>query len=405
MKKVLVLGAPIFQVPIVKKAKQMGLFVGIVDINPDAPAFEYADQVFICSVRDKMAVLEIAKEFKPDGIVIGACDTPVMTGAFICQEMGLPGYSVDVALKATNKVKMLEAFESNSVMHPKFQVISKDNINDFKLSIPYPVISKPTDSAGGRGVKIVNNEDELGDALRFSSEAGQSGDVLVEEYMSGPEVSVEVIVVDGIPHIIQITDKITSGSPHFFEVGHSQPSILSDPVKEKIKILASKAVLAIGLENSPAHVEIIITKEGPKMVELGARMGADCITTYLLDTSVTGINMAKATIELALGQKPDVSNYSNSGECVGVRFITAQEGILDNIYNVELAEKREGVIKIEIIGEKGKFYSKSTDNSARFGYVVCKGNTTKEALTRCQECIDMIDFKVSKKTLETNNIV
>lgn len=267
MSRILVLGAPIFQIEVIKKAKEMGNYVGAIDINEDAPAFPYADEFFVCSIRDYEGVLKIAKAFKPDGILIGACDTSVVTGAKVCKDLGLPGHTIDAAIKSTDKVKMLEAFKENDVAHPMFQVINKENISDFKNTVPYPLITKPTDSAGGRGVCIVHNENELRDAVEFSSNAGQSGDVLIEEYMKGPEVSVEVIVVDGLPHVLQITDKITSGEPHFFEIGHSQPSTLSLKIKESISELASKAVKAVGLKNSPAHVEIIITERGPKMVE------------------------------------------------------------------------------------------------------------------------------------------
>lgn len=393
-KRVLFLGAPIFQIPVVQKAKEMGLFVGIVDINKDAPAFPYADEVFVCSIRDVDAVLKIAKDFKPDGIVIGACDTSVVTGAYVCQALNLPGHTVTAANYSTDKVKMLEAFEANDVSHPCFQVVKKDEIDSFFIKIPYPVITKPVDSAGGRGVSIVHNDKELKNAALYSSKAGLTGDILIEEYMSGPEVSVEVLIVDGEPYILQITDKITSGEPNFFEVGHAQPSALPHNVKKSVKELASKAVLAVGLVNSPAHVEIIITDVGPKMVELGARLGGDCITTYLIDNSITGINMAQAAIELALGIKPDVSDYSDSGVCVGVRFIPTKEGMLKEIQGIEQVKNMENVIKTEVIGEIGKYYHKATDDSTRFGYVVCKGKTTDDALYQCQKVINVLDFIV-----------
>ncbi len=394
MKRVLFLGGPIFQSPIVRKAKKMGLYTGVVDINRDAPAFHYADETFICSLRDTEAVMKIARCFNPDGIVVGACDTSVVTGAYVSRALGLPGHTVDVAINSTDKVKMLEAFERCNVAHPIFQVIRKQEIESFSMSLHYPVISKPIDSAGGRGIYMIHNENELKKAVCFSSQAGRSGDILIEEYMQGPEVSVEVLVIDGTPHIIQITDKITSGAPNFFEIGHSQPSALPQDTKESIRKLASKAVMAVGLVNSPAHVEIIITEQGPKLVELGARLGGDCITTYLLETSISGINMAQAAIELALGIKPDVSNYHNSGNCAGVRFVPAREGTLNDIRGLNNAEQIDDVVKIELSGIIGKHYDNATDDSARFGYVVCKGKTTKEALDQCQRVIDCIQFVV-----------
>ena len=394
MKKVLILGAPVFQIPVIQKAKEMGLYVGVVDIDREAPALCYADEQFICSIRDKDAVLRIAKAFAPDGIVIGACDTAVVTGAYICNQLNLPGNTLDTAIKATDKVKMLEAFHEHGVAHPYFQVVKKMDIEKISTDFPYPVISKPIDSAGGRGISIIHHETELRQAALFSSKAGISGDILIEEYMKGPEVSVEVIVVEGTPYILQITDKITSGEPNFYEIGHSQPSALEQEIKEQIRILAAKAVLAVGLFNSPAHVEIKVTEEGVKLVELGARLGGDCITTHLLETSVTGINMAQIAIELALGVKPEISHYTDSGVSVGIRFIPSHKGILKSISGIEDARNSEGVIELVIIGKVDSLYSEATDDSARFGYVICKGASAEEAQQRCLKAIKKLHFEM-----------
>lgn len=391
-KRVLFLGAPVFQIPIIQKAKEMGLFVGIVDINRNAPALPYADKTYICSIRNKEAVLQIAREFKPDGIVIGACDTSVVAGAYVCDTLGLPGNSVEAAVNSTDKVKMIEAFDRCGVAHPLYQVVRKDEIESFSMTLPYPVITKPIDSAGGRGISIVHDSGKLEEAMRFSSQAGRSGDILIEEYMRGREVSVEVLVVEGKPNVIQITDKITSGEPNFYEIGHSQPSTLPDDAKEAIRELASKAVLAVGLKNSAAHVEIMLTEHGPKMIELGARLGGDCITTYLTDCSVSGVNMAQATIEMALGETPDVRHFSDSGLCVGVRFIPAEEGVLTDVSGLDEAERSDGLIQIEITGVIGRHYSKAVDDSARFGFVVCAGKTTEAALAQCGKVIEKLQF-------------
>lgn len=395
MKRILVLGAPVFQIEVIQKAKQMGCYVGVVDINHDAPAFPFADETFVGSIRDYETVLGFAIKFKPDGIVLGACDTAVLTGSKVCETLGLPGHTVETAVNATDKVKMLEAFERAGVAHPQYQVIHKDSIGSAEINIGYPLISKPVDSAGGRGVKIVHKQEEMREALLYSSAAGRSGDVLVEEYMSGPEVSVEIIVSDGVPYVAQVTDKITSGEPNFYEIGHSQPSALKEETKEKIKALAKSAVLAVGINNSPAHVEIIVTEDGPKMVELGARLGSDCITSYLTDTSVSGISMMESAIKLALGEKPEIGTIRESGTASAVRFIPAREGTICSIDGDDEARELPGVVKVTITGELGKQYSNATDDSARFGYVVCKGATTEEALARCEKAIEQIQIQLA----------
>lgn len=390
MKKVLFFGAPVFQIPVIEKAKQMGLHVGVIDIDPMARAIPYADEYFSGSLKDNEEMLRIARQFQPDGIVIGACDTSVVSASYVCEKLDLPGHSVKTAVTSTDKLQMLLAFEKYGVSHPAFQFIPKESVGCTGWDHPYPAISKPVDSSGSRGICYIADAGFLADAMRYSSNAGRSGDILVEEYMCGPEVSVEVLVVDSKPYILQITDKITSGPPYFFEVGHSQPSVLPENVQQQIRELAKRAAIAVGIVNGPAHVEIKVTEDGPKIVELGARLGGGCISTYLLDTSVAGICLSEATIRLALGEKPDVSHYHNSGNAVAVRFILAEEGTIRSISGLEDASAMSGVITLQFFGSVGQTHTNTADNASRLGFVVAKGKTTAEALTICENAINRI---------------
>mgnify|MGYP002537057345 CR=1 FL=1 len=392
VKRVLVLGGPVFQVPVVERVKELGHYVGVVDINENAPAAAHADVFYRASLRDFEAVLQCAQEFRPDGVVCGACDTSVPVAAHVCEMLGLPGNDTEAAARSTDKVRMLEAFAEHGIEHPSFQVIPKAQISHFETKIGFPAVSKPTDSAGGRGVYYIPNVASIRAAVAASSAAGVSGDVLIEEYMDGPEVSVEVLIVDGTPHVLQITDKYTSGAPNFYEIGHSQPSVLSEEVKARVSNLAARAVMAVGLENSPSHVEIKITSGGPKMVELGARMGGDCISTYLLDNSVTGVRMTDAAIMLALGEKVRVSSYSNSGQYVVSEFIPSQKGRLTAIEGAEGLQNMPGIIYSEILGKIGACYDDAKDDSSRFGYVVASGVTLDEAKRNAKNAVDSVEF-------------
>ena len=393
MKRILFLGAPVFQIPVVEKARELGLHVGIVDINEAAKAFPYADEAFVCSIKDKEGVLKIAKDFKPDGVICGACDTSVPVCAYVCGQLGLVGNTEEAAYKSTNKYAMIRAFEENGVPHPDYQFIRKEDIENTSLSMPFPVISKPVDSAGSRGIQKINNEAELRDSLRESSNSGTSGDILVEEYIEGSEVSVEVLVIDGIPHVLQITDKITSGPPHFYETGHSQPSDLSGDCQTAIKRAAFSAVKAVGLHNTPAHVEMKISRRGVKLIELGARMGGDCISTYLINNSIVGTNMSEAAIRLSLGEKIELGAYANSGKTVCVRFIPSTSGIVTEITGLEKASSMPGIIRTEIWCKVGEFYGKANSNSERFGFVLAEGASREETLKKCDNAIKVIEIK------------
>lgn len=394
MKKLLLLGGPVFQKPVVERAKAMGLRVAVADISSDAPAVGLADEFFQGSIKDYGAMLEVARTFQPDAIASGACDTSVVTVARLCEELGLPGTSVEAALNSTDKLRMIECFAREGVAHPAFTVAKRDELVGFEPQIPYPLIAKPTDSAGGRGVNLVRSREELAPALAVSSKAGVSGDVLVEECMTGPEVSVEVIVSCGVPHVLQVTDKLTSGAPNFFEVGHCQPTSLSAGERRAISDLASAAALAVGLQDSVAHIEVMLTPEGPKMVELGARLGGDWITSYLIDNSVVGVDMSKCMIRLALGEKLGPLDYRDSGDFVATRFLPAREGVLLGLDGLDAAEVASGVVHVERHGAVGRRFGKAVDDSARFASVVAKGSSKEEALANCERALSLVKVRM-----------
>ena len=329
MKKLLIIGASILQLPAIKRAKEMGLEVAVADYNPNAIGIKYADHYFNASTIDQEAIVNVAQQYRPDGIMTLATDMPMRSVAAASKAIGVKGISMDTAIKATDKGEMIKAFKANGVESPWYYIISvADSITKIKNKLSYPCIVKPTDNAGSRGVTIAMNEDEFNEAINYSRSEGRSGDVIIEEYLEGHEVSVEIIVVAGLVHILSITDKLTTGAPHFVELGHNQPSTLSISEQEKIKDLAIRAVKAVGIEDGPAHVEIMLTKDGPKMIELGARMGGDCITTHLIPLS-TGIDMIEATINISLGLTPEICPKFEKGSAI--RFITPNPGYIKDI--------------------------------------------------------------------------
>lgn len=392
MKRLFIIGASDFQMPAIIEAKQMGLYVGVADFNPNAVGVSYADEYFNVSTIDEEGICAAAKKFGADGIITLCTDMPMRALANACEKLGLVGPDLLTAITATDKGIMIEAFEKNNVEHPKFAVIEKEtDVGLLSSKFEYPVITKPTDNSGSRGIMLVNSAEELKDAFSYSSQNGREGSVIVEEYMTGPEVSVEVMVIDGKAHILQVTDKMTTGAPHFVEIGHSQPSRLSKESIEVIMDLASRAALAVGIKNGPAHAEIILTKNGPKMVEIGARMGGGCITTHLVPLS-TGINMTKATIQIALGEKADIKPKFMKGSAI--RFIIPPIGIVKSINGKEEAEKIPGVQLVEIQCKIGQTLQELENGTCRIGYVIAQGDTPEKAIEICEKALSKIQIEV-----------
>ena len=391
MKRLMIIGASILQLPAILKAKKLGYYVAVADFNPNAIGIPYADEYYNVSTINEEGVYQAAKAFGADGVMTLATDMPMRSVAYTCKKLGLTGICYDTAVKATDKGEMIKAFEKANVEHPWYYIISDTKV-DLPAGITYPCITKPTDNAGSRGVMLVNSREELEAALAYSSENGRSGTVIVEEYMVGPEVSVEIIVWQGVPHVLQITDKLTTGAPHFVEMGHSQPSRLPPADLEKIRDLACRAVKAVGIDNGPAHVEIMLTKDGPKMVELGARMGGDCITSHLVPLS-TGIDMVKATIDISLGLTPDITPRFEKGSAI--RFFDAPLGVITAIDGVEEARQIPGIQEISFTKSVGDTVTAIGSSTDRAGFVIAQAASAEEAVCLCQQAVSHIHIHVT----------
>lgn len=388
MKRLLILGASVLQLPAIKKAKEMGLYVGVADFNPNAIGIQHADEYFNASTIDEDAICDVVQRFNPDGIMTLATDMPMRSLAKAAAMLGLPAISYDTAIKATDKHEMIKAFKEHDVASPWFyNILCKKDLALLKDNISYPCIMKPTDNAGSRGVVLVNNYDELLNAYDYSYKQSRSGNVIIEEYLQGDEVSVEAIVINGEVHILAITDKLTTGAPHFVEMGHNQPSKHPLHIQKAIKALATKAVKSVGIHTGPAHVEIMVTQRGPVMIELGARMGGDCITTHLVPLS-TGIDMIKATIDLALGNIPDITPKIEMASAI--RFIKGPVGVIKSIDGIEDAKQISGVIEVTVtktIGDTIEDIHSSTD---RVGYVIAQATDCNQVIAHCNEAINKV---------------
>ena len=398
MKKIMILGASILQLPAIKKAKSMGLKVIAVDMNPKAVGFR-EDGIIkeVISTIDTPAIIEAAKRNRVDGVMTIASDMPMRSVAAVADELGLVGISKETAIKATDKGEMRMALRKSGVPIPAFyRVRSKEEyrsaVNKIKEA-GYKCIVKPADNSGSRGIDLLSDfeQETIDNAYEYSKQSSRSGDLMVEEYMEGDEVSVESLSIDGICHVIQITDKLTTGAPYFVEMGHSQPSVLSEDTKEKIRQITIAANKAIGIENGPAHTEIKITKDGPKIIELGARLGGDNITTHLTPLS-TGVDMVECCINIAMGMAVNLNTRMNRGSAI--RYFPLEKGKIKNIEGVEQAQKIPGVVQVSIVHGVGESVNGIKNSGDRVGFVITEGDDAKAAVDAAMQGVAAVKFEV-----------
>ncbi len=396
MKTILIMGASASEIPAIQKAKEMGLKVVLVDRNEKAPGFKESDIIKeVHSIADKEGVLEIAKKYQIDGIVTFV-DSGVRTVAYVAKELNLPGLSEESAYMGTNKIAMRERLQECGVPIPKYAFIrTKDELHKAVQELHKSCVVKIPDGAGSNGiylVKDVNDTKDIDYAFDYCKAATETDELLVEEHMEGPEICAETISSGGQVYVVQITDQMAKKPPFFTDCGYSQPSKHSKEIQERIRKIAVDANLALGNINGSSCTEMIVTEEGPKVVELGLRLAADFMTTKMVPLS-TGVNMAEAVIRIALGEQVEIKPTLNKGSCVRY-FIKERVGTIKQIIGVEDAKRIDGIVEVGVlkgVGEEAKPLRRSAD---RLGYVISQGDSADEAVRIAEKALDQIDFIV-----------
>lgn len=293
------------QRPLVERAKEMGLRTICFAWAEGAVCKDLCDVFYPVSVLEKEEILRICREEKIDGVCTIASDAAAPTVAYVAEQMGLTGNSYEAAVRANNKYAMREALSKAGVECPRFQCVRGEPFPNPSLKgreMELPLIVKPSDRSGSLAVTKVEKEDDLMPAIEKAIKASFAHEAMVEEYIDGREISVEMISCRGIHYALQITDKVTTGAPHFVELEHHQPSDLPAAMQTHIFDITRRALDALGLTNGASHSEYKITKEGRiAVMEIGGRMGGDFIGSDLVRLS-TGYDFVEGVIRVALGE-------------------------------------------------------------------------------------------------------
>lgn len=365
MKKLAILGASYLQKPLVEKANQLGIETHCFAWdNNEAVCKNIAHYFYPISVLEKELILKKCEEIKVDGITTIATDICVPTICYVAEKMNLISNSYFSGIISTNKAKMRAAFFLNNVNSPKSTALKQFNIENFK-DFQFPMIVKPTDRSGSRGVVKVSDFNELETGIKIALEQSIEKQVVVEEFIGGVEVSVESISWRGEHYILAITDKITTGEPNFVELEHHQPSQLTENLKERIIVETLKALDALEIKFGASHSEFKILNNGKVVaIEVGGRMGGDFIGSHLVQLS-TGYDFLKGVITIALNEfeKPQINNNSFSG----VYFLSKETEYLLPYFD------KKNIFDIEKNMQNNKLSFISNSNE-RSGYLVYKSH-------------------------------
>lgn len=365
--KIAVIGANYQFLSFYKQAKALGYEIySFARAQDDNPCWEIADHHYDCAFsKDQDKILEICRRECVQGVTSFLLESPLPCVYYVAEGLGSPCNSKECQELTANKYTMREQMRKCGVSIPAYQAIkSKEEI----INIPFPVIVKPADSGGSRGVTLVNNQEELDAALDRAFDYSANQTVMIEQFIVGREFSIESISYKGKHYILQITDKETTEAPYFVELAHHQPADLTEKQRTDITNLTIQMLDSLMIENSAGHTEVKMDKDGiPYVIEMGPRMGGDFISSDLVRLS-TGYNFVKGVLEVATGQfeEPIIGKQT----CSGVYFLCEEtkDRVLPYIQN---KEKYPFIFDADIWGG----IQSVKCNSDRGGYFIYQSNT------------------------------
>jgi biotin carboxylase/NAD(P)H-dependent flavin oxidoreductase YrpB (nitropropane dioxygenase family) len=395
-KTIMIIGGGLLQVPLIHTARKMGHHVIVTDYNPDAIGMKDADIPIVMSTRDIEGSVRIAKkqnELTPISAVLTVGTDASMTVAAVANALNLPGIKYEDAEAATNKIKMRVRFKEHNVPSPDFvPVWSLKDAKKACKTLRFPVVIKPSDNMGGRGVMRVDNNNEIADAFQFAKSASPSGELIIEENMEGPELSIDAIIYNGEITFTGIADRIIEYPPYFVETGHNMPSALSDDVIKNACDVMKQGIRALGISIGAAKGDIKITKNGAMIGELAARLSGGFMSTYTFPLS-SGVDLMKAAIEVALGLEP--GNLEPVVNRVAIeRGIITKPGYVRKINGLEEALKAKGIAEIFLNVKVGDRMVSPRSNVEKAGHVIAWADSLAEAEAAIAESMSKLQIEI-----------
>lgn len=374
MDKVVVIGANSFQNPLILKAKELGYETHVFAWKEGAVGEKTADYFYPISIVEKDKILKMCEEIKPAAVVTIASDLAAITANYVAHKLGLTANSPQCVFKTTNKFAMRQALKEQGISTPCFSLADENSDIQSFSEMTFPVIVKPTDRSGSRSITKVMRADDLKPAIRQAVHDSFEKKAIVEEFIEGDEYSMESISFEGIHHFLALTKKYTTGSPHFIESGHLQPAGLEPNVEKKIADVIFKALDALEIKNGAAHSEFRLDKDGNvNIIEIGARMGGDCIGSHLVCLS-TGYDFVRMVLEVGLGVAPNFQKLCTP-KAACIRFVMDWEDMKK--YETHKKQFGERFVFESPMVEPGSH--SVVDSSSRYGYYITMWDSIEDA--------------------------
>ncbi|TBX39864.1 ATP-grasp domain-containing protein [Lactiplantibacillus paraplantarum] len=404
MKKRVILVEPSFYgVSFVQAARELGCEVICVVSNKNNPEkFGYEnkyDDLLIADIRDSDSVLKAIQNsnYQQFDAIIPATDYVTAVTAKVAEKLGMFGNSYFATKCARNKDLARLQYAQKGVPSAKFAVVKTiDEALKASKRIGFPLILKPTNTASSIDVFYVQNEQQLRSRFVQISQLKQSymhfkvrQEYILEEFMSGPEFSVELFLSNDEIAFVEVTEKHTTKPPYFVELMHVFPTTVGVEYKKEIINTAYSAVRALGFHNGPTHVEVKLTDTGARVVEVNGRPGGDNITSDLIKDAY-GIDIFKETVKLYLNKTVTIKPTRHDAAAISFLFSNC-EGRFEAVQGLDCIEATQGFQRLKIEVSSGDNVVSPTSSDDRIGYYILSGPNAN----KLKEIIDSLSTKVN----------
>jgi biotin carboxylase len=394
---ILILGAGIMQEPAIRIARLKGWRVVLADGNPKAPARGMADQFECIDLKNRDGLLSFARSLRHgpglDGVFTAGTDFSSSV-AWVAENLGLPGISYDTAMKATDKCLMRQAFARAGVPSPPFSPWSGGG-DPRAVVLPgmaFPLVVKPVDNMGARGVKRVEDAVELAEACHAALSLSRSSRVIVEQYMEGPEFSLDAIVYKGTVTVCGVADRLIRFPPSFVEMGHTMPTDVDAKTIGALQDVFAAGIRAIGIDNGAAKGDIKLTPEGPMVGEIAARLSGGYMSGWTFPLS-TGVEVTEAALNIAMGLAPGSLAPRFQKTCAE-RALISVPGIIEHVRGAEEARSAIGVKEVFLRIAPGDTVVFPSNNVQKCGNVLAVADRRDEAEAAACRALGMLQVRL-----------
>jgi len=395
-KTLLIISGGIEAVPGIIRAKAMGLHVVVSDYNPDAPGFSYADDQIIASTYNIAETVAAAVGYhynvRPlNGVICIAADVP-LTVATVAGRLGLPGIPIETARLASDKLAMKKRFVEQGLTTPWFSSVASDeHLKVIVKQRGFNLVIKPVDSRGARGVARLTEEVNLTWAFAVAQKNSPTGRVMVEEFVAGPQISTEAVLLNGKGYTLGFCDRnyefLNRFAPYIIENGGTQPSILSDNNRRAVAELAVQTGIALGVTTGVIKGDMVLGESGPMVIEIATRLSGGWFSTDQVPLH-TGVDFIGAAIKLALGEPvipEELMPQHQRG--VAIRYFFPQLGRVERLPDTNKLNGMPGVHRIRFFVQPGEILEPVTNHTRRAGCVITVGENREEAIVRAVDVV------------------